>query len=656
MRKLLLASLATGFISISLQAQTLFTFGNTPVSKQEFLRVYQKNSLNKTTDFSEPALREYLDLYSLFRMKVREAELQHMDTIASISSELGNYRRQLSKNYLTDKEARGRLTEEAYNRMKQEVHVAHILISCPPTAPPEDTARAYARIDSVYRQATTGKQQFSALASALSDDKGTRETGGDIGYLTALQTFYPFENAAYNTKTGAISKPFRTQFGYHIVKVLNTRPGRGEVQVAQILISSPKSKGQEGLAAARSKATMVMQQLKSGIPFDTLVAKYSDDKFSKAEGGVLPAFSVGRMTPAFEDAAFALKQPGDVSDLVQTEYGYHIIKLIEKNPLQPFDSVRESLQRRVDNDSRAQMAHDIFFNKVKQENGFKEYPANLEPIITKINALPDTGKDANAFTGRDFRTMNKPLFEIGKVQYLQSDFMNFAETLTRGRINGPKNAVIRDIYKLYVERTVNDFEENRLADTNPDFRNLMEEYRNGIMLFELTDRNVWSKASKDTLGLKAFYNSHKEKYQWEPGFTGVVYKFKNEESMNNGIKVLQANSTLKEEELYKKINTESNPDAVSIQRGHYEFSKFNEVPKDALDKGKLSRAVKNSDGTYTVVKVDELYETPTVKSLDDARGYAVAEYQDYLEKQWNAELRTKYPVKVDEKVFKSMVK
>ncbi len=656
MRKLFLLGLASGLLTTSLQAQTLFTFGNTPVSKQEFLRVYQKNSLNKKTDFSEPALREYLDLYALFRMKVREAELQHMDTISSISTELNSYRRQLSKNYLTDKEARGKLTEEAYNRMKTEVHVAHILISSSISASPDDTARAYAKIDSIYRVAVSGKVPFADLARQFSDDKGTRASGGDIGYLTSLQTFYPFENATYNTKIGSVSKPFRTQFGYHILKVLDTRPGRGEVQVAQILVSTPKSKGESGVTEARNKAQMIEQQLKSGTPFDTLVTRYSDDKFSVGDKGVLPAFSVGRMTPAFEDASFNLKKPGDVSEPIQTEYGFHIIKLISKSPLKPFDSVKDGLQRRVDNDARAEVAHEIFYNKIKQENGFKEYPANLQPLIDKVNALPDTGKNANAFRASDFQHMNKPLFEIGKHEYLQSDLMKYAETLTRGRITGPKNAVIRDIYKLYMDRVITDFEENRLADTNPDFKNLMEEYRNGIMLFELTDRNVWSKASKDSVGLKSFYAGHKDKYQWEPGFTGVVYRFKDEEAMKAGVKVIDANKSMKEEDLYKQLNSEAHPDAVNVQRGHYEYSKFTDVPQSALAKGKLSQPVKNADGSYTAVKVEETYSAPTTKTLDEARGYAVAEYQDYLEKQWNTELRAKYPVKVDEPVFKSMVK
>ena len=656
MRKLFLLGLATGLIATSVQAQTLFTFGTTPVEKAEFLRVYQKNSLNKKVDFSEPALREYLDLYSLFRMKVREAELQHMDTLGSISVELDNYRRQLAKNYLTDKEVKSKLVEEAYNRSKEEIHVAHILIGCSPNAVPEDTARAYARIDSLYKQIITNKASFAELAKEFSDDKGTRDAGGDIGYLTTLQTFYVFENAAYNTPVGKVSKIFRTQLGYHIVKVLDKRAARGEVQVAQILISAPKRAGDSGINAARIKSQDILGQLKSGASFENLVTKYSDDKYSVSEKGVMPQFGVGRMTPAFENAAFSLKNPGDISEPIQTEYGFHIIKLINKYPMKPYDSVKDALQRKIDNDSRSQMAHDIFFEKIKQQHGFKEYPGSIEPIIARMNQLVDTGKNANTFVAADFRNMNQPMFELAGHKYLQSDFISFAETLTRGRIMGPKSAVVRDIYKLYVDRTVNDYEEHHLADTNPDFKNLMDEYRNGIMLFELTDRNVWGKASRDTIGLKNFYSTHKEKYQWEPGFTGVVYKFKNEAAMNNGVKALNKNMGMKDEEAYKMLNNESTPDAVNIQRGHYEYARFTDVPKESIVKGKLSTPVKNNDGTYSVVKTEEIYTAPTGKTLDEARGYAVAEYQDFLEKQWNEYLRKKYPVKVDEQVFRSMVK
>jgi peptidyl-prolyl cis-trans isomerase SurA len=657
MRKLVLSCAVAGLTLTSSQAQTLFTYGGKPVSKQEFLKVYQKNSINKTTDFSEPALREYLDLYSLFKMKVQEAELIHLDTMQSLAAELNNYRHQLSKNYLTDKEVGTKLVREAYDRMKSELHVSHILISVSPNASPEDTAKAYARIDSMYKAVTKGKADFAALATANSDDRGSRPTGGDIGYLSALQTPYAFENAAYNTPVGKVSAPFRTMFGYHIIKVTDKRPARGEVQVAHILLSTPKSRGEEAVTVAKKRADSLENLLHSGVSFDTLVKHFSEDKITVNEGGVLPAFGAGRMVPAFENAAFALKQPGDYSAPVKTDYGYHIIKLIGRVPLKPLDSMQDDLRKRVENDGRNQVAQEMFMAKIKQQNNFKEYPAALEALKKRFNSLPDTGANAGRLNTNDFKDMNDPVFELGGNKYLQTDFMQFAETLTRGRINGPKGSVIGDIYRLYVDRTVNDYEEHRLTETNPDFRSLMEEYRNGIMIFEMMDRNVWGKAGRDTTGLKAFYMAHPNKYMWEPGFTGAVYHFKDEASMKKGLTLLQQKGGVKDSVLNKALNPEGSAmDAFSVDRGRYEFSRFKDVPQSSIQQGKLSPAVKVTDGTYTVVLADKVYSTPSPKTLDEARGYAVAEYQDVLEKTWNSSLRSKYPVKVDETVFRSMVK
>ncbi len=651
MRKLLLTCIASGLFISSGLAQTLFTYGKYPVTKQDFLRVYEKNSINKNPDLSEAALREYLDLYSLFRMKVKEAELQRVDTVTNIQHELDNYRKQLAKNYLTDEQVTNKLVREAYDRMKEDVSIAHILIMSPQNA---DTTNAYRKIDSIYQLISSGKADFDAMAKQFSEDKATRDNGGVVGYITALQTVYPIENMAYNTPVGKISKPFRSQFGYHIIRVIDKRPDAGEVKVAQILITTSKSKGEAGIAASRMRADSVEMLLKNGASFDDLVKKYSEDKFSVNDAGVIKPFGVGRMVPAFEQAAFALNNPGDISAPVQTEYGFHIIKLLEKYPLKPFDSLKVSIKHKVDGDSRAQMAHDIFFDKIKAKNGFKENKANFEAIVKKMQQIPDTGKSANNFKAADFRSMNQPVFTLAGKNYLQSDFVNYMETVTHGRLTGSKPVVVADLYKMYVNSVVNDFEEHKLVEENPDFKNLMEEYRDGIMLFELQDHIVWGKASKDSAGLKAFYEEHKNKYMWEAGFKGSVYKFKNEAAMKEGVKMLNDKAT--DEEIIKKLNVATTPDNLNIQRGRYEFSHFKDAPRSEIIAGKLTKGVKNDDNSYTVVKVDEVYTQPTNKTLDEARGYVVAEYQDYLEKNWHAELRKKYPVKVNEEVFKTMVK
>lgn len=651
MRKLLLSCIAAGAFAANGYAQTLFTYGANSVTKDEFLRVYKKNSINKKPDMSEKELRGYLDLYTLFRMKVAEANKQQLDTVATIERELNNYRKQLSKNYLTDEQITNKLIREAYDRKKENVRVAHILIGCPPGS---DTLAPRKKIDSIYKLIEAKTATFESMAIAFSDDKGSKDKGGDLGYFTALQTVYPFESAAYNTPKGKISAPFRSQFGYHIVKVLDRRADKGEVKVAQILVQIIKSKGEEGVKAARMRADSVMTMLKNGVSFASLVEKYSDDKFTVNDSGVMKPFGAGAMVPVFEDVAFGLKKVGEIGGPVQTDYGFHIIKLLAKYPLQPYDSMYAQLKRKVENDSRAQTAKDIFFEKIKAQNGFKENAESFSEVFNKVQNIPDTGADAKMIKPDDFRDMNKMLFSLAGKNYLQSDFVAFLYSLTHGRINGPKNAVVRDAYSLYVTNVVTDFQEHKLVEENPEFRTLMTEYKDGIMLFELMDRNVWSKASKDSAGLKDFYETRKGKYMWEAGFDGAVYKFKTKAAFDTGmIMIKQAKWT--EEEIAKAINTQERPDGVTVQRGRYEFSRFKDATLNDLTANKI-KVLPGENNSYTVVAAKEVFSAPAAKTLDEARGYVVAEYQDHLEKQWNEKMRRDYPVKINEQVFKSMVK
>jgi peptidyl-prolyl cis-trans isomerase SurA len=650
MRKLVLSCMAAALVT-SGYAQALFTYGPNSVTKEEFLRVYKKNSINKKPDMSEKELRSYLDLYSLFRMKVAEAEKQQLDTVPSIDRELSNYRKQLAKNYLTDDQITNKLIREAYDRMKENVRVAHILVSCPPGG---DTVAPRKKIDSIYKLIDTKAQTFEAMAAALSDDKGSKDKGGEIGYITSLLYVYPFENASYNTPKGKMSAPFRSQFGYHIVKVLDRRVDKGEIKVAQIMIQVVKSKGEEGVKSARMRADSVMAQLKAGARFEDLVAKYSDDKFTVNDSGVMKPFGAGRMVQVFEDAAFGIKKVGEVTGPVQTDYGFHIIKLLAKYPLKPYDTLYPQLKRKVENDARAQTAKDIFFEKIKAQNGFKEYHDNYTELYNKLLAIPDTGATAKSIILDDYRGMNKPVLVMAGKNYTQNDFVAFLFNLTRGKLNGPKPTVIRDAYSLYVNNLVTDFQEHKLVDENPEFKTLMTEYKDGIMLFELMDRNVWSKASKDSAGLKAFYETRKGKYMWESGFEGAVYKFKNKAAFDTGM-IMIPQKRYTEEDIAKAINTTDRPDGVTVQRGRYEFSRYKDATVNDFASSNI-KVIPGDNGSYTIVAAKQVFATPVPKSLDEARGYVVAEYQDFLEKQWNDKMRHDYPIKVNETVFKSMVK
>lgn len=632
---------------LSAQAQTLFTYGPNAVSKEEFVRVYQKNNTQKKPDFSAKSVNEYVNLYSLFRMKVKEAENMKLDTTAAVRSELNNYKGQLARTYLSDKDVTKQLVKQAYERMKEEIKIAHILIAVRPN---EDTAKAYRKIDSLYNAIIANKADFGELARQYSDDKSSAAKNGEVGYISALQVVYPIENAAYNTPKGQISKPFRTQFGFHIVKVEDKRKNSGQVQVSQIMIATPKAKGEAGMADAKKKIAEIQAALKSGKSFEELAKTYSEDKFSREKGGLMEPFSAGKLMPEFEEAAFGLKKTGDIAGPIQTEYGLHLIRLEKKIPLQSFESLEETITRRVDNDSRAAVAKEAYQEKVKQQHGYKEYPENFATLLQTVTAEKEKEKGLKV---SDFENNKATLFELEGHKYNQYDFMSYALGLTRGNLMGNKETALRDLYKMYQANTLNDLQQVELEKTNPEFRNLITEYRDGILLFDLTGKNVWDKASKDSTGLATFYDEHKNKYQWQAGLEGAVYQSASEADL----KKLEAslNSGTEVSEALEQINTAETPAKVSAQNGRFEFSRF-AADKSSFVEGKASKVFKNEEGVYTVVMVHKLYPQPEQKSLDEARGFVVADYQDYLEKNWNEELKAKYPLKVDEKTLKSIIK
>lgn len=654
LKKTILSTIILSSIVSICNGQTIFSYGNNNVPTAELIRSYSKNSMSQKVDYSEKAIKDYIDLYSLFKMKITEAKNLQLDTQKSVENEINNYRRQLAKSFLTDEQLNEKLVEEAYSRLKNDVRVAHILLI---TKPGRDTVALKKQIDSIYIQILNKKADFGAMAKLFSEDNGSKNNGGDIGYFTALQTTYPFESMAYNTPVGKISKPFKTAFGYHILKVIDKRPTKGSIKVAQILVATPKAIGEQGLALGKLRADTIQNKLKKGESFEKLVKEYSDDKFSIDNNGVLETFSIGKMTPDFENAAFALKNPGDISKTIHTEYGYHIIKLIAKYPIKSFEDSKAEITKKIENDSRAQFARDAYFEKVKQNNGFIEYNKNWEILAKNFTKIEDTGANIGVYTPDMFETgSNNPLFSLSGKNYTQNDFMEFAANLTQGKtyIKGDKEPMFKELYKMYKTNIIHDFQEHKLEEENADFKNLMTEYKDGVLLFDLMNKKVWNKASEDTVGLKAFYQLHKEKYQWEPGFKGNIYTFKNADAFNEGKPILDKKG-MTDELLIKTLNNEKVPDAIKVEDGRFEFNKFSEIPRSQFVNGKFTEPIKTADG-IVIIKTTEIFNIKEAKSFNDAKGYFISSYQDKLEKEWNKELRNKYPVKINEVELKKIIK
>jgi peptidyl-prolyl cis-trans isomerase SurA len=504
------------------------TLGDYPVPANEFAYVYRKNNSSAPDYGTRQSVNDYLDLYTNFRLKVLEAEKRGLDTTQAFKRELDGYRQQLAQPYLTEKSVTDQLVREAYDRMGQEVNASHILFRVAPDATPQDTLAAYQKAEKARQQAVAG-EDFGQLARTQSEDPSAKENGGKLGYFTAMQMVYPFESAAYKTPVGQVSQPVRTRFGYHIIKVNDKRAAQGEIKVAHLMIRMNANAAKSDSLTAKKKIDELYSRLKKGENWDKLVAQFSEDAGSAANGGELPPFGTGRMIPSFEEAAFKLQKPGDLSAPVQTPYGWHVIKLIEKQPLAKFADLEAGLKSKVAKDSRSELNKAAFLKRVRQEDQFAEVPAAKTYAFSKADTALVAGRfkyaAPAAATGKPAKgavTDNSALFTIKGKAYTVKDFLTYAQQNQRPRTGAQPGFAMQQLYDQYVEQSLTDFEKTSLDSKYEDYRMLVKEYRDGILLFQLMDEKVWSKAIEDTVGLKKYFAENQAKYQWDQRVQGTV--------------------------------------------------------------------------------------------------------------------------------------
>ncbi|GAA4011705.1 hypothetical protein GCM10022408_25220 [Hymenobacter fastidiosus] len=502
------------------------TLGTTAVPAAEFAYVYRKNNSTAPEYGTKASVGEYLDLYTNFKLKVLEAEQRGLDTTRAFRQELEGYKQQLAQPYLTEKSVTDQLVREAYDRMGQEVNASHVLIRITPDADPKDTLVAYQKIVAL-RQRVTGGEDFGKVASETSEDPSARENGGKLGYFTAMQMVYPFESAAYKTKVGEVSQPVRTRFGYHLIKVNDMRQAQGEIKVAHLMIRATPGMPKADSVTAKKKIDELYARLKRQENWEKLVAQFSEDAGSAANGGELPPFGTGRMIPSFEESAFRLQNPGDLAAPVSTPYGWHIIKLIEKQPVAKFEDMEPSLKSKVSKDSRSELNRSAFLKRIRTENSFTENKASKDYVFTKADtalvngrfrytALPAPAK-AGKTTGD-----NSLLFTIKDKPYLVKDFLTYAQQNQKARPGSEPRYTMQQLYDQYVDQQLTEYEKANLETKYEDYRMLVKEYRDGILLFQLMDEKVWSKAIEDTVGLQKFFTENQSKYQWGPRVQGTV--------------------------------------------------------------------------------------------------------------------------------------
>lgn len=606
----------------------VFTYGKEVVYSDEFMRVFNKNNRSEEAPTKEE-IEEYLDLYVKFKLKVAEAYDRKMDTIPSFINELAGYRRQLAKPYLSDKNVTEKLIREAYDRGLQEVNASHLLVAVPMDAKVEDTLKAYNKIVSLRSRIVDGGEPFEQMAENFSEDPSAKTNKGNLGYFTSFQMIYAFENEAFTLESGNVSQPIRTQFGYHLVKVNDKRKALGDIKVAHIMI---KYYNEGQIDSTKRRIDAVFEKLKNGGDWNTLTEEFSEDYNTNARGGELNWFNrtTSNIPAEFKDIAYELKNNGDFSKPVKTQFGWHIVKKVDSKPIPSFEDSKELIRRKVERDSRSALNKEVVVKRIKIENKFVEV-GGLAAVIDKIGEEVLNGQFNKP------KSEGKLLFNIADKQFAEDDFYAYLAT-NKKRTNLTLPNYLSKVYNDFVVQYNLDYEEQILEEKYRDFKYIMQEYKDGILLFELTDQEVWSKAVEDTAGLAKFYAENQTNYTWGERANATIYSCKDAKTAKKAMKL--AGKGLSPQDLMTKLTVK---DALAIT---YENKKFEKGSNSLLDKIEWKEGIYKLDeenDRIKFVKINEMI-APGPKPLKVNLGQATSDYQAQLEKEWIEELKLKYPV------------
>lgn len=636
-----------------LDKKVLMTIAEEPVTVKEFMDVYGKNNVNNQV-IDQKSLEEYLELYINFKLKVKEAESLKMDTAKAFLEELEGYRKQLAKPYFTNEKVSEALLKEAYDRKLQDVRASHILLRLDKNALPEDTLRVYQKAMELRKRILAG-EDFADVAAEASEDPSARDreeipgkqsfrpgNKGDLGYFSVFDMVYPFENGAYNTPVDEISMPVRSDFGYHLIKVTERSPATGTIEVAHIYLSLPINAPDSLDQEKSERIQRIYEEIQGGMKFEEAVKAYSEDRGSAQRDGKLSKFTVNRIVPEFVETVKTL-EVDEISKPVRTVYGYHIIKLIGTEAPGSFEEEKAKLSERLAKDSRAQKSEQAVIAQIKKENGFKANEANLQSFISQLDSTFVSGK----WEASEGLSNDNSLFKLGKKNYTNTDFIAFVKSKQSKQENLNAAQYARQLFAQFTDQSCLDYEDSQLERKYPEFAALMEEYRDGILLFDLMDKEVWSKAVKDTTGLEAFYEAHKNNYMWGERADATVYTINKEDDVAHVKAILETG--LSDEALLKRLDQDSIR-SVRIKTGKFEKGDNNFVDMTEWKTGLSDELKTNVDKGSVFVRIHKVL-APEPKALDEARGIITSDYQTELEKQWVNRLREKYPVTVNQKIF-----
>ena len=639
---------------------TILTVGDETVSAADFEHVFLKN--NRDSVITIASLDEYMELFINFKLKVQAAEALGMDTVETFQRELAGYRTQLARPYLTNNELLQDLVYQAWERQQEEVRARHILVSCGKEASAADTLKAYKRAQAMRQRVANG-EDFEKVAKSKggSDDPSVRDNGGDLGWFSAFQMIYSFEDAAFRTPVGELSNIVRTRYGYHVLEVTGRRDARGEIRTAHIMIRTKDGASEEELTQAENRIGQVYDLLQNGLPWEELAMKMSEDATTSGKGGELPWFGTGKMVEEFENAAFGLASDGGISKPFNTSYGWHIVKRLEYRAPLTFEASKRELQKRVSRDSRSELTRTSFLENLKVEYGYSVNATALKAIKRAASSQDSVFHPNHPLKGLRSSDLSRTLVSLAGQTATAGDFVEHLNGTKFRNLDKSTNELIDAQFQTWSEKLMLDYEDTQLEAKHNDFRLLMEEYHDGILLFELTDEKVWSRAVKDTAGLEAFHAEHRNDFMWGSRSELTLLTCADEKLVKSVKKAIKKGKDLGT--LQSDANAE-NSNAMRMESGLFSIgentwadrilSDYNagtltmEMSKDAL-----FMTYDGAGGETILIHVKSLRE-PEPKTLIEARGQVIAAYQDFLEATWISELRAAELVEANRTVLHSL--
>jgi peptidyl-prolyl cis-trans isomerase SurA len=631
--------------------EVLFTIDNKPYYTDEFARVYKKN-LDLVKDESQKDLNQYLELFVGYKLKINKAYKLGLQDGTAYQNELKSYRSQLSKNYTSDSKVTKELVDEGYKRFLKEIKASHILFSVDENALPEDTLKVYKQAVEVRKRAIAG-EDFGKLATEFSQDPSAKDNKGDLGYFTSFRMVYAFETGAYNTPKGSISNPIRTRFGYHLIKVNDVRDNRGDVIVAHIMIMNPATTAENKVDEDKGKNTIqdIYKKLQQGEKFEDLAKQFSEDKSSSSKGGVLNRFGSGQLSSEeFENVAFNLTKENPVSEPFKSQYGWHIVKLIDKFAVKTIEEMRSELESKVSKDDRSRLITASMNEKLRKKYTIKrddKFYAAVSKLVT--NDIYEGKWETPA----DLKSFNKNIVNINASKSISgASFLNYIKEQQKSKITlKPISKLINKFYESYLDQELAQYYDDNLEKEFPEFSAVMDEYRDGLLLFDLMEKEIWTKSKTDTTGLKLFYDKNLKNYQWKNRLDVTILSSTKSEVIKKALKYLKNDKPV--DFIKEKLNIKDG--AVNIMSKVGVFEEGNEaLPKSLKFETGISEIIKEGE-YYFVTKVNVTLPAGP-KALEECKGKAINDYQQFLEENWVKDLKSEFKVEVNQAVFESVKK